>query len=204
VGSWCRGFDNLRFQTVPTLKSVWSNLVPYRIEFFVWLALRERIVTRDFLWRRNMLAEEDNLCPMCDERGESVHHILLHCSKARGCWDLVIQWLGTARCCPRTVGDLWGMWESLVPCRGEQMRGMWRVLFYAVVWSICLQRNNVIFQNGNHCTRHTVNISFSLWYRWLRSKDSTFPYSLGMMLLSSSWLLSRGNVGMQFWSYVCH
>jgi hypothetical protein len=59
-------------------KSIWKSKAPPRVAFFVWTAALGRILTTDNLRRRRMIVLD--YCWLCKSNGESISHLLLHCS----------------------------------------------------------------------------------------------------------------------------
>ena len=62
-------------------KSIWKVKVPPRVAFFSWTAALGMISTADNLCRRGIILV--SWCCMCKADGESVDHLLLHCTCAR-------------------------------------------------------------------------------------------------------------------------
>jgi hypothetical protein len=65
-------------------KRIWKTGAPPRVAFFVWAAALGRILTIDNLRRRHVIVLD--WCCMCKESGESISHLLMHCSAAREVW----------------------------------------------------------------------------------------------------------------------
>jgi len=47
---------------------------------------------------------------MCKCNGDTVDHLLLHCSIATGFWSMVFGLFGVYRVMPKTVVDIGGVW----------------------------------------------------------------------------------------------
>jgi len=57
-----------------------------RIKFFAWLILVDRLNTKSMLKRRNMLAEEEVNCVMCNPgEEEDIDHLFFSCPFAQQC-----------------------------------------------------------------------------------------------------------------------
>ncbi|KAG9442794.1 hypothetical protein H6P81_018648 [Aristolochia fimbriata] len=55
----------------------WSLSAPPKVQFFIWSALHEKILTREMLSRRGIPIPSQER-PLCEEHIESIHHLLLH------------------------------------------------------------------------------------------------------------------------------
>ncbi|GJY83418.1 reverse transcriptase domain, reverse transcriptase zinc-binding domain protein [Tanacetum coccineum] len=66
----------------------WLNLVPKKVNIFVWRALKKRLPVREELHKRG-IDLDTVLCPCCDSVVESCEHSLVMCSMAMGVWEKV-------------------------------------------------------------------------------------------------------------------
>ncbi|XP_071718039.1 uncharacterized protein [Rutidosis leptorrhynchoides] len=82
-----------------------NNLVPKKLEVFVWKAMKRRLPVRIELDKR-FIELHSVRCPLCDDDLESVEHSLLFCKHAFEVWDRIYKWwnLGVAGA-GDTVGD---------------------------------------------------------------------------------------------------
>lgn len=93
-------FDNRSFYNVLRAppwqpfpcRSIWHSKAPPRVCFFVWSAAWDKIWTCDNLMRRGYSMA--TWCCMCGCNGETVDHLLLHCSMAGGLWSFVFRSFG--------------------------------------------------------------------------------------------------------------
>ena len=92
-------------------------------------------------------------CHMCKRCGESVDHLLLHCSIAWELWSMVfglfdIQWV-----MPHTVLKLFEAWQ------GKFVRhhhiDVWRLVPHCLIWCIWHERNARSFES---CERSLLEI----------------------------------------------
>ncbi|XP_071688909.1 uncharacterized protein [Rutidosis leptorrhynchoides] len=70
-----------------------NNLVPKKVEVFVWRAKRERLPVLSELDKRG-IDLHSVLCPLCGMEIESVKHSLLSCVHVREIWEKVPDWWG--------------------------------------------------------------------------------------------------------------
>ena len=59
------------------------------------------MLTLDQLKRRERALA--NRCFLCEENGEDIDHLLLHCKKAKMLWDLLLTIVGASWVFPKTV-----------------------------------------------------------------------------------------------------
>ena len=64
---------------------VWNPVVPPKIGVFAWEATWGKVLTLDQLKRRGMTFA--NICFMCEEKEETIDHLLIHCKIAKILWD---------------------------------------------------------------------------------------------------------------------
>ncbi|GKE10533.1 reverse transcriptase domain, reverse transcriptase zinc-binding domain protein, partial [Tanacetum coccineum] len=69
----------------------WINLVPKKVNIFMWRALKMRLPVREELDKRGIDLDMV-LCPCCDSVVESCGHSLVMCSMAMGVWEKVHSW----------------------------------------------------------------------------------------------------------------
>jgi hypothetical protein len=62
------------------LPAAWKLIIPPRVQFFLWLASKNKILTHDNLEKRRHV--EDSSCLFCKET-ESVNHLLFECVVAK-------------------------------------------------------------------------------------------------------------------------
>lgn len=83
------------------------------------------------------------ICPLCNVEIESPPHLLLHCRISWNVWSQIVEWWGLVWVCPYTVYELMCWWFSNKFKSVE--KGCWEICFYAVLWSLWLQRNKIVF-----------------------------------------------------------
>ncbi|GJZ09776.1 reverse transcriptase domain, reverse transcriptase zinc-binding domain protein [Tanacetum coccineum] len=69
----------------------WLNLVPKKVNIFMWRALKMRLPVHEELDKKGIDLDMV-LCPCCDSVVESCEHSLVMCSMAMGVWEKVHSW----------------------------------------------------------------------------------------------------------------
>jgi hypothetical protein len=70
---------------------IWKIWAPPKVNFFVWLAIQDRIWTADRLAKRGW--RNCGLCPLCKREQETGAHIIFKCRFTLRLWSLVKDWL---------------------------------------------------------------------------------------------------------------
>jgi hypothetical protein len=124
--------------------AVWKLIIPPRVQFFLWLMSKDKILTRDSLGRRRRL--DDQTCLFCGE--ESVAHLFFGCVVARRAWEVLSAVLGVQ------VGYNFESVAKLWLC--NKKFGMCNVFTSAVCWSIWKLRNSLCFQGESWSSMKTL------------------------------------------------
>jgi hypothetical protein len=75
-------------------KSLWKCTAPSKVLGFSWLLLHSRLPTKDNLFKRRIIRQEDSqLCVMCGTEAETPTHLFLYCKVALQVWDMVRNWI---------------------------------------------------------------------------------------------------------------
>ncbi|RVX10791.1 LINE-1 retrotransposable element ORF2 protein [Vitis vinifera] len=94
-------------------KIIWSPYVPSKVSFFAWEASWEKVLTQDQLKRRGWILA--NRCCLCCVEEETINHILVHCSKTKILWDLLLSLFGVNWVMPFSVKDTLSSWAEEKP-----------------------------------------------------------------------------------------
>ncbi|GKB29619.1 RNA-directed DNA polymerase, eukaryota, reverse transcriptase zinc-binding domain protein [Tanacetum coccineum] len=71
---------------VMSYKLDWNQIVPRKVNIFIWKAVNDRLPTRANLLLRG-LAVSSSLCPLCGLEKEYIHHIILSCLVVSQSWS---------------------------------------------------------------------------------------------------------------------
>ena len=86
---------------------IWNSWVPPKVSFFAWEATWAKVLTLDDLRRRGWCLA--NRCFLCQSEEEFIDHILIHCVKTRGLWNLLFSLFGVFWVFPFSVKETFRM-----------------------------------------------------------------------------------------------
>ena len=141
-------------------RSIWNPIVPPKVGFFAWEASWGKVLTLDQLKRRGIPLA--NRCFLCEEKEETIDHLLIHCSRAKMLWDLVLAITDTNWVFPRTVCQCLLTWQSASV--GKKRKKVWMAAPLCLFWTLWLERNRVVFENeAPSAHRMKSFFLFTLW-----------------------------------------
>ena len=135
-------------------------MVPLKVGFFAWEASWGKVLTLDQLKKRGRSLA--NICYLCEEEEETLNHLLVHCSKARMLWDLILAIVGFGWVFPFSVRQVLLAWQGTKV--GKKRKKVWRAMPLFLFWAVWCERNRVVFDNETFSIYRLKN-SFicSLW-----------------------------------------
>jgi hypothetical protein len=71
--------------------AIWKLILPPRVQFFTWMVINNRIMTRDNLKKRNLNKPETCVFCSCNE---SVQHLFFDCIVAKLVWNEIADFFG--------------------------------------------------------------------------------------------------------------
>ncbi|WMV09517.1 hypothetical protein MTR67_002902 [Solanum verrucosum] len=119
-------------------KGIWKSKIPLKVSCFVWLLVKEAILTQDNLMKRRI-----PLCSRClfyGETVETVNHLFLHCRVTSQLWRLFLNLKGVSWVMPSKITETIQSWEEA----GMQFksRERWRIVSTSIWWVIWKERNS--------------------------------------------------------------
>jgi len=122
--------------------SIWRKDVPLKVSIFAWRLLRNRLTTKDNLYRRRIIQEEAQLCISGCGKIEMTDHLFLHCDVFGQVLQLV--WLGVSSVTPFTISYYYLQIGSSSGISKSQCSFMY-LIWFASTWVIWKERNARIF-----------------------------------------------------------
>lgn len=123
-------------------RSIWKLQIPNKIKIFLWLMLKNSILTKDNLTRRGWTGNDE--CHFCGAK-ESIDHLFFGCAVAKLVWQVVTCAMGIANI-PRKLSDLVGPWLRSFPAEQRKMILGGEV---TICWTIWKARNRACFDKKN-------------------------------------------------------
>ena len=119
--------------------TLWSVTLPRKIGCFLWLVLRNKVLTWDNLQKRGKYGP--GICSMCFSNEETVIHLFSRCMVWKSVLDLICdQFQLTTPPCADTIAVFMDYWDATYPRHF--------VLYYIphhMMWAIWKAQNHAIF-----------------------------------------------------------
>lgn len=130
---------------------VWRSWAPPKCCFFIWLVAQNRCWTADRLAKRGL--NHPIRCPLCDQQGETLNHLLVNCVFSRIFWYNLLRKFGLHSLAPQPDAVSFMDWWEMV---SETVNGLVREGLDSLIilgsWMIWKHRNRdrnrVIFMEG--------------------------------------------------------
>ena len=156
--------------------TVWMNLVPPKVEIFMWLALLGKLNTKEMLCKRGVLQEEQNTCTFCSAHSENLNHILLNCQFSWEVWCSIANDLGQQAVKKPTFQQFYEAWLA-VSWKSTKTTQLWVSTVFAMAWKLWMVRNEIIF---NQQRLDRVEVCYSIkWVvaMWTKLWKDSLPYT---------------------------
>ncbi|KAM6569105.1 hypothetical protein CsatB_017090 [Cannabis sativa] len=142
----CKIAEVYKILTAPTesyhwSKQVWSRLNIPKHSFLIWLAVQDRLKTRERLFRFNVAAEAT--CILCNDLNENTSHLFFDCKFSQSCLSQIKVWLNW-----RVVSvSLQGLLRWINRSKASKFRrGIFSGTIAALVYHIWKARNLKLWQ----------------------------------------------------------
>jgi hypothetical protein len=149
-------------------KSIWKPKVPSRVSFFFWVASLGKILTTENLRKRNIILV--SWCCLCKSNGETVDHLLLHCSFTKEVWDMVFVLFGVHWVMPRKLVDLLACWQG---CFGQHRHiAIWKCIPHCLLWCIWRDQNCRSFEGIERSVADLKQMVHKTLFEWVSASGS--------------------------------
>jgi hypothetical protein len=152
---------------------LWKGGVPSKVCAFSWQLLLDRIPTRENLWKRRIIQQQNITCVMCGTAMESTTHLFLHCPKAATVWYEILNWLGVTSMVPHNLTASFLMLAEYG--KGKRVKICLSLILNSYVWSIWKFRNDCIFNNKAVVIDELIeHVKFQSW-KWFVGRVAQVP-----------------------------
>jgi len=123
-------------------KMIWKTKIPYKVNCFTWLLAKETVLTHENLNKRGV--HLCSRCFLCEEQGETVNHLFLHCKWTTQLWQMFtnmreIKWVKPGR-----IKEVLKCWNRDGNAGRKEER--WKIVQSCIWWTIWLERNQRCFE----------------------------------------------------------
>lgn len=119
------------------VSSIWDIKVPPRVQYFLWLLSKNKLLTKDNLSKCRKV--EDPTCLFCEE--ESIQHLLFECAVAKQLWNVLSDIFGIQLIV--AYEDVCKFWLS------NKRNGVLNMFTSAAIWCLWKLRNDSCLQRSN-------------------------------------------------------
>ncbi|XP_020260934.1 uncharacterized protein LOC109837204 [Asparagus officinalis] len=138
--------------SVPWADTVWESSNLPKHSFILWLAIQNRLLTKDRLLKRGVI--QSNHCSLCEGGSESHKHLYFDCSFSMTVWNGVMEWLKFSwRTCDWRLLLDW--YCNSLKVKGSKLK-VKRMAIAAVVYYIWKERNERIFKLKSRCSSQII------------------------------------------------
>jgi hypothetical protein len=154
---------------------IWHNQVPLKVSILAWRLLRDRLPTKNNLFRRGIIQANNVQCVAGCETKESISHLFLHCELFGSLWQHVRLWIGTPDADPQNIHD---HFIQFIHSIGHSRTC---ISFLQLVWLVCIwlvwtERNNRIFNNIQTPMDQIMEKVKHHSFWWLKANNATFVF----------------------------
>ncbi|XP_071713115.1 uncharacterized protein [Rutidosis leptorrhynchoides] len=153
--------------TVSAQQTLCNNLVPKKVEIFVWRLMKKRIPVRIELDKRGVDLHSIR-CPVCDEDLESVDHSIVSCKFAMDIWSRLLKWWNVAPSPNHSLHDLL-LGKSLCNMSAHGLI-IWQAVLWTCAYHLWKNRNLMVFQNKAWSPPVVLNEIQVRSYEWITNR----------------------------------
>ncbi|XP_071739956.1 uncharacterized protein [Rutidosis leptorrhynchoides] len=145
-----------------------NNLVPKKVEVFIWRAMKKCLPVRTELDKRRIDLHSVR-CPFCDDDLESVDHSLLSCTKAVEVWNKVYGWWGLGRL-PNMSLEYLLQGDVRQKCL-DSGKLIWQAVIWVSTYLMWRNRNHAVFKNKCWSTPVALSEIQIKSYEWIAKRN---------------------------------
>jgi len=148
------------------LKVLWHKDVPLKVILFARHLIRDRLPTKDNLFRRGVIASDARVCIGGCGSLETSPRLFLHCGFFGEVWHFIHRWLGVCLAIPSEPANYLNQFGAVSGNCYEPRQSILLLIWYATMWEIWKERDNMIF-NGKKETTWYLMTNNARHFSWL-------------------------------------
>jgi len=121
--------------SVVSVSSLWNKDYPLKVVLFAWRLFRDRLPSKNNLFRRGVISNDALLCATGCGIEETSEHLFLHCNIFGSIWHHIFKWLNVSLVIPSTVGDHFIQFTALGGI-AKARQSILQVIWFATTWEI--------------------------------------------------------------------
>lgn len=158
-------------------KRIWVTSVPQKVIMHAWRLGHDRLPTLYNLYKIGIFIANVSMCSCCQQQVETATHLFFECLYYSKIWSARFNWFGFS-----TTMHIFVIisLNNLLDCQTAiwKIETVGTVVWFAVIWAICLTRNDHIFNNIDTDLEHTKEkVKIHSWM-WILAKQPNFSYPL--------------------------
>jgi hypothetical protein len=164
------------------VSSVWKLKIPPRVQIFLWLLTKNKILTRDNVAKRREVSHKT--CLFCNEP-ESVNHLFFECCVAKRIWPVISEVLN--------LRSIWNFEYMATFWLANKKHLLTNIISSAIIWSLWNFHNKLCFQGLVWAGEKAVLLeSAKILRRWRPLYDQDLGIMVDSVILA---LENKANVG---------
>ena len=148
---------------------IWLNLIPLKINCFIWRAIIGRIPTATALGRRGIRVI-DNSCPWCNEGLDEANHCLIGCNFSTEVLKKIMDWCSIDQGPFSDIKSVVSFAANWGNC--PKKRKIFLSIIYGFLWTMWKARNNKIFNKVCGSKSVLVDNVISLVFSWMKHRGN--------------------------------
>ncbi|KAL9683236.1 hypothetical protein QQ045_015055 [Rhodiola kirilowii] len=156
---------------------LWSGLAPPKVELLIWRIYLDSLPSKVTLQRRRILRNSQDLnCVLCEREAETTDHLLNQCRWSWELWCSCLRWWGATWVFPQSVQSLLESW--VIEGTTKSYKRIWKILCYAIIWSIWEERNKRCFQDKKRTVEEICELVKVRVAWWTKYRSKRCPYTV--------------------------
>ncbi|GKE35585.1 RNA-directed DNA polymerase, eukaryota, partial [Tanacetum coccineum] len=157
----------------------WCNIIPIKVNVFVWRNFLNRLPTRINLDRHG-IDIDSILCPCCNNNVEDISHVFFACSVAIELWFKIGVWLELDIPEFVNVEDMFQWIDG--QGGGSTHRRILNTTCVATIWILWMYRNSVVFDDSRVKKHQLFDSVVTYFFNWIcnRYRRSRFNWNAWM------------------------